>query len=68
MEEEARIFLWTTYAGSARLEPGTHAWLAKQSDVLSKRHGPFPPTLQADSAKPYSAGIDIWRLKSIPVQ
>ena len=35
------ISLKKNHARSAGIEPGTHAWLARQSGALSKRHVPF---------------------------
>ena len=34
-------FIWKPHAGSARPEPRTHAWLARESGALPKRHIPF---------------------------
>ena len=38
--EETRIFLWMTRAESARFEPGTHAWFARQPGALPMCHAP----------------------------
>ena len=35
------IFLWETHAGSAGLEPGTHAWLARPSGAVYKAPCPL---------------------------
>ena len=34
-KRETRIFLWKPHAESARFEPGTNAWLVRQSGALS---------------------------------
>ena len=35
---ETGIFLWKPHTGSARFEPGTHAWLTRQSGALPIHH------------------------------
>ena len=39
---ETMLFLWKPHTGTAGLEPGTHAWLARQSGALAIAPCPLP--------------------------